>query len=98
MPTGHNDDQPEALYPTSGRRIGTGLEGEPDTPARDASMATARERRGWPAETEPVRFVSPAGSVAITHFGESPAEEIRWQCLPTQLLSSKFCPCSGLSV
>ena len=73
MPTGHNDDQPEALYPTSGRRIGTGLQGEPDTPARDASMATARERLGWPAETEPVRFVSPAGSVAITHFGESPA-------------------------
>ena len=71
MPTGHNDDQPEALYPTSGRRIGTGLQGEPDTPARDASMATARERLGWPAETEPVRFVSPAGSVAITHFGES---------------------------
>eukprot|EP01045_Picozoa_sp_COSAG04_P058588 COSAG04_NODE_28570_length_274_cov_5.617143_1_plen_30_part_10 len=30
MPTGHNDDQPEALYPTSGRRIGTGLQGEPD--------------------------------------------------------------------
>ena len=66
-----NDSAPEQLYPTGGRTVGQGLMNIDGDSARDAARAAVLKDLGWPAETSPTRLVVPAGSIGITHFGES---------------------------
>ena len=63
-----NDNSPEPRYPTGGRTVGQGLMHIDDIDERDAARGTVLEELGWPAETNPVRLVVPAGSIGITHF------------------------------